>query len=85
MQFADDIAFLAQWQEGVEYVTAVTLQEMANGLVIRIASNHTPTDKTVRELKGTMALVSEYASKGTFLLKCKKHFRVADLRRKTTG
>ncbi|KGO44720.1 hypothetical protein PEX2_006510 [Penicillium expansum] len=64
MQFADDIAFLAQWQEGVEYVTAVTLQEMANGLVIRIASNHTPTDKTVRELKGTMALVSEYASKG---------------------
>lgn len=64
MQLADDIAFLAQRQEGVENVTAVTLQEKANGLVICLASNHTPADKTVHELNQIMALVSEYASEG---------------------
>ncbi|KAJ5696741.1 hypothetical protein N7536_007153 [Penicillium majusculum] len=64
MQLADDIAFLAQWQEGVENVTAVTLQEKPNGLVICLASNHTPADKTVLELTQTMALVSKYAAEG---------------------
>ncbi|KAJ5206804.1 hypothetical protein N7491_002563 [Penicillium cf. griseofulvum] len=64
MQLADDIAFLAQREEGVENVTAVTLQEKAHGLVICLASNHTPSDKTVCELDKIMALVSEYASEG---------------------
>ncbi|KAL2698638.1 hypothetical protein AAEP93_010026 [Penicillium crustosum] len=64
MQLADDIAFLAQWKEGVENVTAVTLQEKPNGLVICLASNHTPTDKTVFELTQTMDLVSNYAFEG---------------------
>jgi methanogenic corrinoid protein MtbC1 len=64
MQLADDIAFLAQWEEGVENVTAVTLQEKAHGLVICLASNHTPSDQTVRELNKIMALVSEYSSEG---------------------
>lgn len=75
MQLADDIAFLAQWQEGVESVTAVTLQEKANELVICLASNHTPADKTVHELKQIMALVSKYASEGTSLLGCKRHLQ----------
>ncbi|CAI7621364.1 unnamed protein product [Penicillium glandicola] len=62
MQLADDIAFLAQWQEGVKYVTAVTLQEKAHGLVICLASNHTPSNKTVGELNEIMALMTKYAS-----------------------
>lgn len=73
MQLADDIAFLAQSQEGVENVTAVTLQEKAHGLVICLASNHTPSDKTVRELNETMALVSKYAFEGSYLLAYKYH------------
>ncbi|KAJ5791726.1 uncharacterized protein N7518_008737 [Penicillium psychrosexuale] len=64
MQLADDIAFLGQAEEGAKNVTAVTLQEKAPGLVICLASNHTPSDKTVLELNKTMALVSEYASEG---------------------
>ncbi|KAJ5374068.1 hypothetical protein N7517_006074 [Penicillium concentricum] len=64
MQLSDDIAFLAQREEGVEYVTAVTLQEKAYGLVICLASNHTPPNQTVHELNEIMALVSKYASEG---------------------
>lgn len=75
MQLADDIAFLAQWQEGVENVTAVTLQEKPNGLVICLASNHTPADKTVLELTQTMALVSKYAAEGTSILGRKWHLQ----------
>ena len=84
MQLADDIAFLAQREEGVENVTAVTLQEKAHGLVICLASNHTPSDKTVGELNEIMALVSEYASEGSPSL-ANNIFRAADLYRKTTG
>ncbi|RJE17276.1 hypothetical protein PHISCL_10387, partial [Aspergillus sclerotialis] len=61
MQFADNIAFLAQWQEGVETVSAVTLQENTNGLVILLASNHTPSESIVSGLRNVLALTSEYA------------------------
>lgn len=84
MQLADDIAFLGQAEEGAKNVTAVTLQEKAPGLVICLASNHTPSDKTVLELDKTMALVSEYASEGSSLY-ANVIFRVADLYRKATA
>ncbi|KGO67158.1 hypothetical protein PITC_020640 [Penicillium italicum] len=75
MQLADDIAFLAQWQEGVENVTAVALQEMANGLVICIASNHTPANKTINELKEIMDLVSVYAFEGSSSPACELYLQ----------
>lgn len=64
MQLCDNIAFLAQWQEGVENVSAVTLQEKAHGLVICLASNHTPSETVVHELEEVIALVSYYAPRG---------------------
>lgn len=67
MQLADNVAFLAHSQEGVENVTAVTLRENAHGLVICLASNHTPPSTTISELSEVMALVSEYASTGNFM------------------
>lgn len=67
MQLADNLAFLAQWQEGVENVTASTLQEKTNGLLILLASNHTLLEAMIHELRAMLALVSENAFRGNFL------------------
>lgn len=65
MQLCDNIAVLAQWQEGVENVTAVTLQEKAHGLVICLAGNHMPSETVVHGLQEVITLVSDYASRSS--------------------
>jgi hypothetical protein len=66
MQLADNSAFLAHLQEGVESVTAVTIRETAHGLVICLASNHTPLNRIILEVSEVISLVNEYASTGKF-------------------
>lgn len=61
-QLADDLAFLCHCQDGVQYVSAVTVQEHDAGLVIVIASNETPSDEVVDGLKKILDIVVEYGS-----------------------
>ena len=60
LQMADDIAFLCHRDEGVGYVSAVTLQEHSNRLVILLASNSTPSQTTTQVLGDIAEIISQY-------------------------
>jgi len=63
---ADHFAFLAHAEEGVEYVTAATLEESIEpvSLTVRLASNHTPTPYVVGGLSKILRIVEEHANQG---------------------
>jgi hypothetical protein len=65
LQMADHIAFLAQSQEGVESISAVCVEESANGLVFRLASNHTPSVSTIAGLRKFLNTLRDGAVIGT--------------------
>ena len=67
LHIADHFAFLAHVEEGVGFVSAVTLEEYHNppSLIIRLASNHTPTAEVIDGLGKILEIVKEHALKGT--------------------
>lgn len=64
LQLADDFAFIANRQEGVENVTATTVQETADGITVLLASNHTPSNDTLCELNKIASLLRDCINKG---------------------
>lgn len=62
---ANQIAFLASYKEGVNYVSAATVQERTTppALLIRLASNKTPNDFVVQKLQGIFKVLRAYASR----------------------
>jgi hypothetical protein len=66
LHLADHFAFLAQFKEGVEYVSAATLEERKNppGFTIRLASNHTPVSYVVDGLERAIQIIREHAQAG---------------------
>jgi hypothetical protein len=69
LHIADHFAFLAHVEEGVKFVSAVTLEESGNppALTVRLASNHTPTPQVVKGLEKILDIVKEHAHQGTVL------------------
>jgi len=67
LHIADHFAFLAHATEGVECVSAATLEEIQNapGFTIRIASNHTPASYVVDGLERILQIIREHAQAGT--------------------
>jgi hypothetical protein len=68
LRIADHFAFLAHVEEGVEFVSAVSLEECHNppSLTIRLASNHTPTAYVTDGLRNILDIVKEHAREGGF-------------------
>jgi hypothetical protein len=68
LHIADHFAFLAHVEEGVKFVSAVTLEEYHNppSLTIRLASNHTPTADVIKGLEKILDIVKEHALKGIY-------------------
>jgi hypothetical protein len=68
LHVADHFAFLAHVKEGVEYVSAATLEERENppGFTIRLASNHTPAPYVVDGLERVLGVVHKHADAGTY-------------------
>lgn len=64
LQLADHVAFLAHSQEGVHDISAACVEESDNGLVIRLASNETPSQRTVSGLEKILATFSNGARSG---------------------
>lgn len=62
LQIADDLAFLSQWEEGADYVSAITLQEHTNTLVVLLASNKTPSQTILTGLEDIAELLVKYSS-----------------------
>ena len=50
-QIADHIAYLAHSQESVEAISAACAEEHDDRLVVRLASNHTPSEATLSGLE----------------------------------
>lgn len=67
LQLANHIAFLAHSQEGVEAISGACVEEVGDGLTIRLASNHTPTPDTVSELRNILSTMSKGATQGELL------------------
>jgi hypothetical protein len=51
LQLADHIAFLGHSAQDVKTISAVCIEETPDGLLLRLASNHTPVDATVSGLR----------------------------------
>ncbi|KAK7750051.1 hypothetical protein SLS62_008044 [Diatrype stigma] len=68
LQLADDLAFLANSEEGVGTVSAVTIQERREGITVLLASNYTPTETTVKGLRNILDIIQKYAFKGINML-----------------
>ena len=64
LQLTNHIAFLAHSQEGVEAISGACVEEVEDGLIIRLASNHTPSPGTVSELQTILSTVSRGATQG---------------------
>lgn len=64
LKLADHVAFLAHSQEGVFAISAACVEESKNGLVIRLASNSTPSEKTVSGLTKILNTFSDGARDG---------------------
>ena len=60
LQIADGLAFLSHCDEGVDRVSAVTLQEHAGGLTVLLASNRTPDASIIRSLEKIFTIVTYY-------------------------
>jgi len=67
LQLANHIAFLAHSQEGVEAISGACVEEVGDGLTIRLASNHTPSPGTVSELRNILSTMSRGATQGQFV------------------
>lgn len=61
LHIADGLAFLAHHDEGVDYVSTVTLREHTDGLSVILASNSTPSEAIKQGLRIVLGLVSQYA------------------------
>ncbi|PKS05163.1 hypothetical protein jhhlp_008531, partial [Lomentospora prolificans] len=59
LQIVDHIAYLAHSQQGVESISAACVEEHTDGLVVRIASNHTPTKETVTGLNRILNTIKQ--------------------------
>ncbi|KAF5675927.1 C2H2 finger domain-containing protein [Fusarium denticulatum] len=59
LQIADCISFLAHCEEGVTFVSTVTLREHSDRLGVILAGNTTPSSTVVAELTKVMAKVSQ--------------------------
>ncbi|KAI7781806.1 hypothetical protein LA080_014296 [Diaporthe eres] len=64
LQLADHVAYLAHSQEGVHAISAACVEESDNGLVVRLASNRTPSTRTVSGLRTILATFSNGARRG---------------------
>lgn len=64
LQLADHVAYLAHSQEGVHAISAACVEESDNGLVIRLASNSTPSSQTVSGLRKILDTFSNGARRG---------------------
>ena len=64
LQIADHIAYLAHSQECVEAISAACVEEHDDGLVLRLASNHSPTDFTIAGLRTLLGSISIGAARG---------------------
>ncbi|KAI1877705.1 hypothetical protein JX265_003713 [Neoarthrinium moseri] len=62
LQIADNLAFLAQCEEGVRTVSAVTIQEHQDGMRVLIASNQTPSQDIVTGIRELLSYASEIAT-----------------------
>lgn len=67
LQLANHIAFLAHSQEGVEAISGACVENVGDGLIIRLASNHTPSRGTVSELRRILSTMSRGATQGVLL------------------
>ena len=64
LQLADHVAFLAHSQEGVEAISGACVEEGQAGLIVRLASNHTPCPATVSGLQRLLCSVGGGATQG---------------------
>jgi hypothetical protein len=62
LQIADDLAFLSHWKEGADYISAITLQEHTNTLVVLLASNKTPSQTILDGLEDIAEILVKYSS-----------------------
>lgn len=67
LQLVNHIAFLAHSQEGVEAISGACVEEVRDGLTIRLASNHTPSPDTVSKLQNILSITSRGATQGQLL------------------
>lgn len=65
LQLADDFAFIAAYEFGVDYVTtaAIEVQPRFSGLVIRLAANEGVADCVVEKLDAIAAVLKRCADK----------------------
>ena len=64
LKLADDLAFLANSEEGARSVSAVTIQQKSGAIKILLTSNKTPTEPTIKGLSNILATISKYSVKG---------------------
>jgi hypothetical protein len=83
LHLADHFAFLAHATEGVEFVSAATIEELHDppGFNVRLASNHTPTEYVRDGLGKILEIVRDHAHEGkierdTVLLRLLRSFKV---------
>ncbi|EEY22883.1 conserved hypothetical protein [Verticillium alfalfae VaMs.102] len=62
LQMADNLAYLAHWEENVRMISAVTLEEHPSGLVVVLASNSTPSQSIIAGLRDILATVCQYCT-----------------------
>ena len=64
LQIANHMAYLAHSEEGVEAISAACVEEHDGGLVLRLASNHSPTASTVAGLRALLDIISAGVAQG---------------------
>lgn len=57
---------MAYSQLGVEAISAACVEEHVDGLTIRVASNHTPTEITVAGLRDLLGLIRQGCDNSEF-------------------
>ncbi|KAH6867719.1 hypothetical protein B0T10DRAFT_524233, partial [Thelonectria olida] len=60
LQIADDLAYLCCWKDDVKCISAVTLKECKERLVVVLASNETPPSKLKEQLEDILKTVHAY-------------------------
>lgn len=78
LHLADHFAFLAHVSEGVEFVSAVTIEESQGppSFTVRLASNHTPTPYVREGIEKILQIVRDHALEGVcwyYVLPRSKH------------
>jgi hypothetical protein len=73
LHLANHVAFLAHYEEGVEFVSAVTIEESGESLnppslTVRLAANETPTTDVSKDLKKILIIVADHANEGEQLI-----------------